>query len=69
MYRHKLGARAEYRDQEGQRVKDSPSLAEKFRRLKSLIWYSLPPLFPSTGSTPVPSSTRSTSTMPDPSSA
>ncbi len=29
--------RAEYRDQEGERVKASPSLADKFRKLKSLI--------------------------------
>lgn len=36
MYRQKLGARAEYREEEGQRVKDSPSLAAKFRQLKSL---------------------------------
>ena len=37
MYRHKLGIRAEYRDQEGERVKASPSLADKFQKLKSLI--------------------------------
>ena len=37
MYRPKIGLRAEYRDQEGERVKASPSLADKFRKLKSLI--------------------------------
>jgi len=36
MYQAKLGARAEYRQQEGQRVKESASLADRFRRLKSL---------------------------------
>ena len=36
MYHQKLGARAEYRQQEGQRVKESASLADRFRRLKSL---------------------------------
>ena len=36
MYQQKLGARAEYRQQEGQRVRDSISLADRFRRLKSL---------------------------------
>ncbi len=36
MYHAKLGARAEYRQQEGQRVKESASLADRFRRLKSL---------------------------------
>jgi hypothetical protein len=36
MYRQKLGLRAEYREQEGQRVKASPSLANKFRKVKSL---------------------------------
>ena len=36
MYEHRLGARAEYRQQEAQRVRDSASLSEKFRRLKSL---------------------------------
>jgi len=33
---HKIGARAEYRQQEGQRIKDSASLADKFPQLKSL---------------------------------
>ena len=37
MYRQRIGLRAEYRDQEGERVKASPSLADKFRKLKSLI--------------------------------
>jgi hypothetical protein len=37
MYRQRIGLRAEYRDQEGARVKASPSLADKFRKLKSLI--------------------------------
>lgn len=36
MYQQRLGARAEYRQEESQRVKDSPSLATKFRKLKSL---------------------------------
>jgi hypothetical protein len=36
MYRQRLGARSEYREQEGQRVKDSMSLADRFRQLKSL---------------------------------
>jgi hypothetical protein len=36
MYQQKLGAREEYRQQEAQRVKESVSLADKFRRLKSL---------------------------------
>jgi hypothetical protein len=36
MYHQKLGPRAEYRHQEGQRVKESVSLADRFRRLKSL---------------------------------
>ncbi len=36
MYRQRLGARSEYREQEGQRVKDSLSLADRFRQLKSL---------------------------------
>jgi hypothetical protein len=36
MYRQRTGLRAEYRDQEGERVKASPSLAHKFGRLKSL---------------------------------
>jgi len=37
MYRPRIGLRAEYRDQEAQRVKASPCLADKFRKLKSLI--------------------------------
>jgi hypothetical protein len=37
MQRHKIGLRAEYRDQEGARVKASPSLADRFQKLKSLI--------------------------------
>ncbi len=36
MRHHKLGARAEYRQQEEQKIKDSVSLAEKFQKLKSL---------------------------------
>ena len=36
MRHHKLGARAEYRQQEEQKIKDSASLAEKFRELKFL---------------------------------
>ncbi len=38
MYVHtrKLGARAEYRQKQGQRVVASPTLAEKYRKLKSL---------------------------------
>jgi hypothetical protein len=36
MFRQRLGARSEYRAQEGRRVKDSCSLADKFRQLKSL---------------------------------
>ena len=36
MHPQRFGARAEYRQQEAQRVKDSASLAEKFRKLKSL---------------------------------
>jgi hypothetical protein len=37
MHRHKIGLRAEYRIQEGERVKAAPSLANKFQKLKSLI--------------------------------
>ena len=37
MYRQRIGVRAEYRDQEGERVKASPSLAHRFQKLKSLI--------------------------------
>ena len=33
---HKIGARAEYRQQEGQRILNSTSLANKFQQLKSL---------------------------------
>jgi len=36
MYKQRLGTRAEYLQQEGQRVRDSLSLSEKFRQLKSL---------------------------------
>ena len=36
MYHQRTGARAEYRLQEGLRIKDSVSLADKFRQLKSL---------------------------------
>jgi hypothetical protein len=36
MPQHKLGARAEYRQKEGQRVIESPTLAMKFPKLKSL---------------------------------
>jgi hypothetical protein len=36
MHAHKFGARAEYRIQQGQRVVDSPTLAVKYRKLKSL---------------------------------
>jgi hypothetical protein len=36
MYHHQIGARAEYRLQEDQRIKDSASLSDKFRELKSL---------------------------------
>jgi hypothetical protein len=36
MYQARLGARAEYRQQEAQRVKESASLSDRFRRLKSL---------------------------------
>jgi hypothetical protein len=36
MYHQRTGARAEYRMQEGLRIKDSISLAEKFEKLKSL---------------------------------
>ena len=36
MYQQRLGARAEYRQREGQRVKDSVSLADKFPKLKTL---------------------------------
>jgi len=36
MQQQRLGARAEYREQERQRVKDSSTLAEAFKKLKSL---------------------------------
>jgi hypothetical protein len=36
MYRLKAGPRFEYREQESQRVKESPTLADKFQQLKSL---------------------------------
>jgi hypothetical protein len=36
MPQHKLGARAEYRQKEGRRVINSPTLAAKFPKLKSL---------------------------------
>lgn len=37
MRQHKLSARVEFRKQENQRVQDSISLADKFRKLKSLM--------------------------------
>jgi len=37
MYQQRHGARAEYQQEEGQRVKDSPSIGNKFRKLKSLM--------------------------------
>src|SRR6516165_7626724 len=36
MQHQKLGPRAEYRRQEGERVKNSPTLAQTFSQLKSL---------------------------------
>ena len=36
MYRHKTGPRWEHKDKEGQRVKASPSLAERYQKLKSM---------------------------------
>lgn len=36
MYKATTGPRAEYREQQSQRVKASPSLAEKYQKLKSL---------------------------------
>jgi hypothetical protein len=36
MPQHKIGARAEYRQKEGQRIINSPSLSKKFPKLKSL---------------------------------
>jgi hypothetical protein len=35
-YQHRRGLRFEYRDRERQRVKDSPSMADRFRGLKTL---------------------------------
>jgi hypothetical protein len=37
MYQQRYGARAEYREQERQRVKDSLTLADAFKKLKSLV--------------------------------
>jgi len=36
MYRQTAGPRFEYREQENQRVKESPTLSDRFRQLKSL---------------------------------
>jgi len=36
MYAHRIGPRAEYRERQGKRVVASPTLAEKYRKLKSL---------------------------------
>jgi hypothetical protein len=36
MQQQRFGARAEYREQERQRVKDSSTLADRFKKLKSL---------------------------------
>ena len=36
MFTQRQGARAKYQEQQGQRVKDAPTLAEEFPRLKSL---------------------------------
>ena len=36
MYRQTTGPRFEYREHESQRVKDSPSLSDRFRQLKTL---------------------------------
>lgn len=36
MYQQKIGARAEYRQEQSQRVKDASTLSEKFPQLKSL---------------------------------
>jgi hypothetical protein len=36
MHHQKVGARAEYRQQEGQRTRDSNSIADRFPQLKSL---------------------------------
>jgi len=37
MFRQRIGPQWEYREQESRRVKDSPTLADKFRQLKSLV--------------------------------
>jgi len=37
MYQRPMGARAEYQQGEGERVKASPTIASKFGRLKSLL--------------------------------
>jgi hypothetical protein len=37
MQQRQLGARAEYQHEEGQRVKESPTIALKFGRLRSLL--------------------------------
>ncbi len=36
MHHHKIGVRAEYRQEQGQRIKDSASLSDRFPLLKSL---------------------------------
>lgn len=36
MYRHKTGPRWEYKDEQAQRAKASPSMADKYQQLKSL---------------------------------
>jgi len=36
-YQRGIGLRAEYRNQQGERVKASPSLSDRFRNLRSLI--------------------------------
>lgn len=36
MFAHKIGPRAEYREQQGRRIAAAPSIAEKYRKLKSL---------------------------------
>ena len=45
MYHHKTGPRWEHKEKEGQRVKASPSLAQKYQKLKSMtvnLAYSAP---------------------------
>jgi hypothetical protein len=37
MRHHKIGARAEYREEQGQRIMNSASLSDKFQKLKSLV--------------------------------